>query len=424
LRVGRVVFVALVFLGVLLWNLRPVMPELVRSFPTRGEELWVREGGFLVGDAGFAGVKSSKVTFWRWEGSEAWTVRLPKPELDGWRLSAADAEWNGRAFSASPSGQWTAMAHADGAQVRVITWQHGRLAGQLTFPVSPKGPFTGDAAFRILALDDGQALLWLASATVSPILLVKGDRVLATAEHRSKLTVEEGAIYQRSVSPDMNWLIGHKRATGRISAPELECATLETMQGELVVYPYYTIPHIKNPVLFNGAVVGENGAIYRGRNRLQAPDGWSFAPGLEPQSGCAVQYNGSSARVLAPDTGKKWGMPRPRKSWQVAISAGGRFALAYDAAARRSTGMLYKPPSTWSEYAGIFFTPRYLKLYERPGRQLRAMTLPGSRETIESAYLSPDGTRLLLRAVDPGTSKASYLIYRMPPEVRKVLKHR
>ena len=429
LRVARVVFVFLLILLAVCWRFRPSTPQLVSSFPARGEQLWVRSGGFFTAaDDVFAERDASKVTCWRWYGNEAWSVRLPKPDLTGWRLSPSDQEWNGRAFSVAPQGQRVALAYADGRQVQVVSWEDSRVQGRLKLPVSPQGPVTGRAAFSIQALDNGQVLLWLTSAPVSPVLLIHGNKVLAAAEHRSKLAVESGAGYARTVSPDMGWLIGYKRpgdqAAGKsvpMKPPELECATLERTKTGLTVYPYYTVPRIKNPVLFNGAIVSTNGTIYRRRSEIDAPDGWKIARELEPQPECAVQYKGTSARVLRPTAGTAWGIPHLGESWRVAISQGGRYAVAYDASPRRSTGILANRPSAWGEFISILFTPRHVNLYTPPGKLLRAMKLPGSRETIQSAYLSPDGTYLLLRVLDPVTEKGEYLMYRMPPEVRKRL---
>lgn len=425
LRVMRVVFVLLLILLAVCWRFRPSTPQLVSSFPARGDQLWVRSGGFFTAaDDVFAKRDASKVTCWRWYGNEAWSVRLPKPDLTGWSLPPSDRGWNGRAFSVAPQGQRMALAYADGRQVQVVSWLKGHVEGRLTLPVSPRGPITGRAAFSIQAQDDGRVLLWLTSAPVSPVLLIQGNAVLATAEHRSKLVVESGTGYARTVSPDMHWMIGYKQAISpgvKPAPPELECATLERTKTGLIVYPYYTVPRIKGPVLFNGAIVSGNGTIYRRRSEVSAPDGWSIARELEPQPECAVQYKGASARVLWPASIKSWGTPNLRKSWRMAISEGGRYAVTYDASPRRSTGILANRPSAWSEFISVLFTPRHVNLYARPGKLLKAMTLPGSRETIQSAYLSPDGAYLLLRALDPVTEKAEYLMYRMPPDVRKKL---
>ncbi|MHB9107567.1 MAG: hypothetical protein ACYDCO_10985 [Armatimonadota bacterium] len=425
LRVTRVVFVFLLILVAVCWHFRPSTPQLVSSFPVRGEQLWVRSSGFFtVADDVFSARESSKVICRWWYGNEAWSVRLPKPDLTGWRLSPADASWNGRAFSVAPQGQRVALAYADGRQVQVVSWQDSRVQGRLQLPVSPQGPITGRAAFSIQALDDGQVLLWLTSAPVSPVLLIKGDKVLMTAAHRSMLTVEPGFTFERRVSPDMRWMIGYKQAKSsgaKHATPELECATLEVTKTALTLYPYYTVPHITHPVLFNGAIVSANGGIYRRRSETVAPDGWVIAQDLEPQPDCAVQYKGASARVLTPNTLKSWGLPHLQPSWRVTISQGGRYAAAYDAASSRSTGILADRPSAWSEFFSLIFTPRHVNLYTRPGKLLRAMKLPGSRETIQSAHLSPDGTYLLLRTADPSTKKAEYLMYRMPPEVWKRL---
>jgi len=428
LRVTRVVFVFLLILLAVCWHFRPSTPQLVSSFPVRGEQLWVRSGGFFtVLDDAFATRESCKVICWRWYGNEAWTVRLPKPDLTGWQLSSTDTDWNGRAFSVAPRGQWVALAYADGRQVQVVSWLDGRVQGRLKLPVSPRGQLTGRSAFNIQTRDDGQVLLWLTSAPVSPVLLIKGNKVLMAAEHRSRLVVEAGAQYARMVSPDLGWMVGSKRSSGlkiKLSPPELECATLERTHAGLAVYPYYTIPHIKYPVLFNGAIVSENGAIYRRRGEIESPDGWSIATDHDPQPDCVLQYNETSARVLMPAKIQSWGIPHLQPSWRVAISEGGRYALAYDASSLRSTGILADRPSAWSELFSILFTPRHMDLYAQPGKLLKAMTLPGSRETVQSAHLSPDGTHLLLRVADPTTKKAEYLMYRMPPEVRKRLERR
>jgi len=428
LRVRRVIFVLLLILIPILWHFRPSIPELVCGFPARGEQLWVRaEGFFTAADDAFAMRLPSKVTCWRWYGTEAWTLRLPKPDLTGWRLDTVEKDWNGRAFSVAPGGVWSAVAWADGPRVRVITWHKGQVKGRLTFPVSADGPFTGRAAFRVMALDDGRAALWLASAPVSPILVIEGNRMLATAEHRSKLTMERGIVYERVLSPDMRRLIGFKRpwiSAQRdgvsVTPPDMECASLELTRTELTVYQHYTITHVNQPILFNGAVVGGNGAVFRQRGEADAPDGWTVAAGVEPQPDCAVQYKDTSARVIAPASMQDWGVPRARQSWRVAISEGGRFALAYDASAHRSAGLSNRF-STWEVLTSVLFTPRRLNLYERPGRLIRAMKLPNSRQTVRSAYLSPDAARVLMRVVDVSTHKMKYLLYRMPPEVRRAL---
>lgn len=412
LRVGRVLFLALIILLLVGWRHRPIVPQLVARIPADGL-LWSRQEGFLTtADDPASASMPTKVTCWRWSGPEAWSVTLPKADLTGWSKAGA---WNGREFSLSPDGDTLACACADGQRVRVITWRDGLRVGEYALRLSAQ-----PAMFRVLALDDGQALFWQAKTLNSPVLLINGNQCLVMA-HRSTLPIT--TAYERSFTPDGHWLVGYAQ-TGR-KTYTLESANLEMVGSRPILFPYFKLKHIQHPYLFSGAIVDSTGASFRKRADMTAPDNWSIAPdaGLFPD--CAVQRKGAMLRITRPVEDQHWYLSNVPPAWGIGVSRDGRFAVTYPTAPSHVppllTGLLHA--RALAEPTSLLCAARVFNLYTTPGRLVASMKLSGVQTSIRQAFLSPDGEHMLLNIADTDSGKNEYRLYRLPDGVRQAIEH-
>ena len=330
-----------------------------------------------------------------WSGKRRWSVVIPmgysprhsKGVIGGFYPLEYVPVWRYHySQPLSSNGRWMVGSVKQQKEVRILSWQDGRLKTDLTLPL----PYQDAIQLRIL--DNGRIYCWYGDT----LSIIERNTVIASNPHLPQriqiqlslsdarkvfppeYKLKEIAI-DRVLAPDASFVFGNlsipefDNTNTKSSGPWLYYSTPGFEYDKLVIKDNtvhlsreYTI---LRPVqtyggmsfivgseftdydawpIDDGLIVCLGGAVYGQNGRLQPMSGW-FSCSKSPRSFDretnreVLQYKGQfygyrtgdPLRVFSPKTGEIWPLPRPGgrihdiEIFDASVSKGGRYALLH-----------------------------------------------------------------------------------------------
>ena len=383
----------------------------ITSFPSIEGAHWVRPAGLLMAgkhDPRLAS-RACIVMCRAWNGLESWRVSIPATDFAGW----GQKDWNRRAFAVSPNGRVIGVAGAAGNSILCIIWKDGKEISRYALPTTTTPPFDRQHYFQAVVTDDGYLYLWGQNNAATSIIAIHGQGVSGRGTYRTHLVTKPGEGYNVAIAPDGKTLVGYKYARGvKLSYPDFEYASIRLAEGKIIVEYRYTANEIA-PILFSdGAVLNNQGARLLATGQVSRDDGWDaasfeYSDGSQLTPKATLQAHGNRWRVLIPTTGTTWHGVQISEPSHISVSHDGRFVVALYA----TEGIVvYEQPG--EIVAKLPFTPqtrRRIENYE--GNQVEAdetvysLNMQGIELcNIDAAYVSPDGSSLIISGVRKATN--------------------
>lgn len=410
-------------------DVSPTQAAYLTSFPNIGGAHWVRPVGLLLAgpyDPQLAS-RACTVVCRAWDGRESWRISLPATDITGWGQN----DWNRRAFAVSPNGRVIGVAGAAGTSILCIIWKDGQEITRYALPTTTKPPFDRQHYFQAVVTDDGVLYLWGQHHAETSIIAIHGQGVSGRGTYRSHLVTTPGEGYTVAIAPDGSTLVGYKYARGgKLSSPDFEYASVRLAGGTVIVAYRYTANEIA-PILFSdGAVLNGLGARLLATGRVSRDDGWDAASfessgGGQLTPNVTLQARGNRWRVVMPTTGITWHGVKTSAPSLISVSHDGRFVVALYA----TEGIIvYEQPG--AIMAKLPFTPhtrRRTEYYEgnpvdEVVETVYTLNIQGIElSNIDAAYISPDGSSLILsgaRTAHNGSSTRrarAYHIFSLSP---------
>jgi hypothetical protein len=323
-----------------------------------------------------------------WEtGKQRWQVSTAIPYADP---KKAKFTWLSEFHAAvSPDGSRFVAASSDDNNLRVQSWEDGKLLGEVAIPLLPLIPFQKEhwvsgkqgevLLLRSTVTDDGRCFVsftWKYTVESLQAFVIEGDRVVARY-------AGNGTLYQ--FSPDGTAALLSSRKLARVV---IEGNTLRfTDQMKL--------PSQGIQLGAAGAAVTEDGAIYRLSGKPVAAKGFTCDT-VTTSGRYAILYNEKVTRAVDLQTGDSWEIEAPGVNHGGDATEDGQHILASFATRPGGlTGLLRN---------AVGMENHFIVLYQRPGRQRAWMRI--DRLQPMSWWPSPDGRAVAF------TTENECLLYR------------
>ncbi len=172
-RIG-IACLALCVLGLVWHFLQPPAIRLVAIY--HDDVRMTCRDGFLVG-----GLKPQFI-FYDWDGHPRWQVTAPTPKYPQYICPWFTKNGGTSPYALSPDGHFFAVAATEGKRLHVCRWRDGHPSGEQWLTLARRDTRNPNNLLNVglYCQDSGQMLLWLHTATASPLFILSGNRILAT----------------------------------------------------------------------------------------------------------------------------------------------------------------------------------------------------------------------------------------------------
>ncbi len=219
-----------------------------------------------------------------------------------WRADMKTPSASNIKFALSPSGRYFAVLATSKGQMRLQTWDDGKLNSETAFTT------TGSLRSHLKVLDDGRVFVWPSDQRRDSAELLKDGKVIARGQLIPGIS--------SSISPDGTAIVSARRnfrfsyAAITVKDGRILLANRYVGSEPITVYRTMSGYNFDGCLFNNGLVLTNNGALFGQTGKITGGTGWEHEE-IAPGGMYAFEHQGKQARVISPLQGQSWSFTVP-----------------------------------------------------------------------------------------------------------------